>query len=113
MLILKLKGTPSSTVGGLAGPVLLARRSAVRSLIAAPPSLALLLARLGSSGLSEAMVAVFVALPALITVVSMSMAPSSTLLPGAPPLGSSQVTVCPTTLQVQPLPAAGTTASIW
>ena len=91
VLMLKLNGVPSST--GLAEADLLARRSAVFSLIAAPPSLAVLLARFGSSGLSDLMFTVLVALPAATTVVSTVMGPSGTLWPGAPPEGSVQVTV--------------------
>ena len=89
--MLKLNGVPSST--GLAEVDLLARRSADWSLIATPPSVAVLLSGFGSSGLSDPIFTVLVALPEATTVVSMVMGPSGTLWPGAPPEGSVQVTV--------------------
>ena len=91
---------------------MLARRSAVGCRIVTPPSVAVLLPGVGSAGPAEVMLAVFVGVPTLRAVVTMSMLPSETLAPAAAPDARVHSTCWPVVVQVQPLPADGVTETM-
>ena len=65
-------------------------------MIVAPPSVAVLLARFGSIGPTDAIVALLTGDPALDAVAFMVTEPSDTFAPAAPPPGWVQMTSWPT-----------------
>ena len=96
-----------TTSAGL-GPLTETERSAVGVSSVAPPSLAVLFAEFGSKGDVALIVAVFVAVPVLLIVTGMTMLPSDTADPAAPPEAFVQVTVWLTTAQLHPFCDAAT-----
>ena len=100
------------TTGARTGLVLLALRSTRGSRMAAPPHVAVLLAGFGSVGPSAAIVAVLTGVPGATTATAMATEPSETMAPDPEPETRVQLTSCPLTMQVQPLPGNGVTEKI-